>query len=165
MNDTPLPRCAGFLRRSVAVVVDMALFLALACVAAIPLTRRLATLGPRSPADLVISVLASPPLARTAAVTLLAIALLWWAYFVIGWGLLGATPGKRLLGLAVIDHAGRHPIGPLRAQLRLVAYTLSSLPLCAGHLLVAFRSDHRALHDILAGTRVVRRRDLPSPRS
>ncbi len=143
-----------------AVLVDMALFLGIAGLVSIPLIHRLETLQPASGEDLLISVLASPPLARTMTVTAVVLAVLWWLYFVVGWGVLGSTPGKRLLGLAVIDHAGRYPIGPVRAQLRLVAYAVSSLPLCAGHLLVAFRSDHRALHDILAGTRVVRRREL-----
>jgi len=160
VNKPELPRCAGFLRRTIAVVVDMAIFIVLGSLVAIPVLKRIGTLHPASPADFLISVMASPPLARAAAWTVAALAILWWAYFLIGWGLLGATPGKRILGLAIIDHTGRHPIGPVRAQLRLVAYTLSSLPLCAGHFLVAFRTDHRALHDILAGTRVVRRRDL-----
>jgi len=166
VTGTALPRAAGFLRRSLAVLADMALFLAAASLLCIPLGRRLAAVRADSPADLVLTVMASPPLLHTALATTAAVAILWWIYFVIGWGLVGATPGKRLFGLAVIDHTGRYPIGPVRAQLRLVAYTLSSLLLCGGHLLVAFRSDHRALHDILSGTRVVRRRDLarrPAP--
>ena len=47
-------------------------------------------------------------------------------------------------------------IGLVRATLRLAAYSVSSLTLCWGHLLPLFRTDRRALHDILAGTRVVR---------
>ena len=80
---------------------------------------------------------------------------LWWAYFIFGWGLLSATPGKWLLGLRIVDHRGMLPIGASRAALRLVAYMVSSALFGAGHLFILFRSDRRALHDILAGTRVV----------
>jgi uncharacterized RDD family membrane protein YckC len=82
---------------------------------------------------------------------------LWWCYFAVGWGMLGATPGKWLLRLRIVDHRGRSPIGLTRAILRMVAYTVSSLTLGLGHLMLIFRADRRSLHDILAGTRVVRR--------
>jgi uncharacterized RDD family membrane protein YckC len=82
---------------------------------------------------------------------------LWWCYFVVGWGLLGATPGKWLLGLRVIDHRGRFPIGVSRAVMRLCAYSVSALTFGIGHLIMLFRRDRCALHDLLAGTRVVRR--------
>ncbi len=155
-----LPRGAGFLRRTLATGIDVLLFLGVAILIVRPLASHVTALGPQPPAELVIAVMASPPLRHLAVVTAAALAFTWWAYLVLGWGLLGATAGKRLMGLAVIDHCGRHPIGVVRAQLRLIAYTLSSLPLAGGHLLVALRSDHRALHDLLAGTRVIRRRDL-----
>jgi len=87
----------------------------------------------------------------------------WWAYFAFGWGLLGATPGKWLLGLRIVDYRQRCPIGLARATLRLAAYSVSSLTLCWGHLLPLLRGDRRALHDILAGTRVVRA-PVPSAR-
>jgi uncharacterized RDD family membrane protein YckC len=83
---------------------------------------------------------------------------LWWCYFAVGWGLLGATPGKWVCGLQIIDHEQRCPIGLSRAVMRMVAYTISSLTLGIGHWLIVFRADRRALHDILAGTRVVRRK-------
>ncbi len=82
---------------------------------------------------------------------------LWWCYFVVGWGLLGATPGKWVLGLRIIDYRQRCPIGAARAVLRLAAFVVSSVTFEWGHLLMLIRSDRRALHDILAGTRVVRR--------
>jgi uncharacterized RDD family membrane protein YckC len=83
---------------------------------------------------------------------------LWWAYFALGWGLAGATPGKWMAGVAIVDHRERRPIGISRALLRLVAYCVSSVTCGAGHLLILLRRDRRALHDILAGTRVVVRR-------
>jgi uncharacterized RDD family membrane protein YckC len=84
---------------------------------------------------------------------------LWWCYFAVGWGLLGATIGKWAVGLSIVDHRGRAPIGLSRAFLRLAAYSVSSVTLGMGHLLIVLRPDRRALHDVLAGTWVVRRRD------
>ena len=82
---------------------------------------------------------------------------LWWCYFVVGWGLLGATPGKWAFGLRIMDYHQRCPIGPARALLRLAAYMVSSVTFEWGHLLMLIRSDRRTLHDVLAGTRVVRK--------
>lgn len=64
-----------------------------------------------------------------------------------------ATPGKRLLGLRVSTVDGARP-GPARLLLRFVAAAPSWLLLHLGHALVAWRADGRALHDLLAGTRV-----------
>jgi uncharacterized RDD family membrane protein YckC len=82
---------------------------------------------------------------------------LWWCYFVVGWGLLGATPGKWAFGLRIMDYHQRCPIGPARAFLRLAGYMVSSVTFEWGHLLMLIRSDRRTLHDVLAGTRVVRK--------
>ena len=82
---------------------------------------------------------------------------LWWCYFVVGWGLLGATPGKWAMGMRIMDYHQRCPIGPARATLRLAEYCVSSITFEWGHLLMLIRTDRRTLHDILAGTRVVRK--------
>jgi RDD family len=66
------------------------------------------------------------------------------------------TVGKRLFGLVVTDADGR-PISFGHAVLRLLAKVLSALPLGAGFLMIAFNSRKRGLHDLLAGTLVVRR--------
>ncbi|MCG6962705.1 MAG: RDD family protein [Acidobacteria bacterium] len=150
---------AGSIVRLGATLVDMLLFTLLSGVIAVPLLLRL----PIS-VQHVLSLDGLTALAGDGSWLRLALACLilwvavWWAYFVVGWGLLGATPGQWLFGLRVVDHRGRYPIGPARAALRLVAYSISSLPLCGGHLLVLFRGDCRALHDVLAGTRVISRR-------
>jgi uncharacterized RDD family membrane protein YckC len=67
-----------------------------------------------------------------------------------------ATPGKRWLGLKVVDLRGA-PIGWGRASARFLAGTLSWLTLNLGHALAGWRADGRALHDLIAGTRVVTR--------
>lgn len=160
-----LPRCAGLPRRAVATLLDVGIYLVVAAATAWPLAHRLAAVGAAGPGELLVTAAWTPGLRRLAAATLAGWVLLWWIYLVLGWGVLGATPGKAALGLAVVDWRGRHPIGPARAMLRLAAYALSSACLGLGHLLVAARSDHRALHDLLAGTRVVRRRDLRAARA
>ena len=65
-----------------------------------------------------------------------------------------ATPGQRALGLRVVDASGAR-IGRGRALLRHLAGALSWLTLNIGHALVLLRPDRRALHDLVAGTRVV----------
>jgi uncharacterized RDD family membrane protein YckC len=69
-------------------------------------------------------------------------------------GHFGATPGKILIGAKIVMEDGS-PIGYGRALLRYLAEWVSAFSLGAGYLFVAFRPDRRALHDLLAGTRVV----------
>jgi len=76
-------------------------------------------------------------------------------YYVYHWGVKGATPGKRLLGLAVVAEDGSEPIGLSRAAVRVLGYLLSGLTLGIGFLMIAFGGS--GLHDRVAGTRVVRR--------
>ena len=77
------------------------------------------------------------------------------AYYAVFWGLKGATPGKRAVGLAVAAEDGTMPIGMSRATLRVLGYVASTLLLGVGFLMIAFGGT--ALHDRIAGTRVVRR--------
>gem|GEM_PF-745344 len=159
----PFVRCpsAGAARRLTATFIDMAVFLMLSAILAIP-----AWLGfPGLPEDRnlvegLTTLTGDHQWMMFLGTTLLAWILLWFLYFILGWGLFGATPGQFLLGLRVVDYRFRYPIGPSRAFLRLVAYCIGSVPFMAGHLLVIGRSDNRALHDMLAGTRVIRMIDI-----
>ena len=75
---------------------------------------------------------------------------------VIGWSRFGTTPGKLLLELRVVDaRTGAHP-GVVQALIRYIGYLVSALPLGLGFLWAIFDRRHQALHDKLAGTRVVR---------
>jgi uncharacterized RDD family membrane protein YckC len=76
-------------------------------------------------------------------------------YYVYYWGVQGATPGKKALGLVVVDEGGRSPIGVGAALLRVAGYILSALPLGMGFALVPVTG--RGLHDRMAGTVVVQR--------
>jgi eukaryotic-like serine/threonine-protein kinase len=90
------------------------------------------------------------------AVSLTAPALLGWCYDAgmesSSWQ---ATLGKRVLGIVVTDHAGdRISFG--RATGRHFAEFLSFILFGAGYLIQPFTEKRQALHDIIAGTLVVR---------
>lgn len=65
----------------------------------------------------------------------------------------GQTPGKMAAGIKVIRVTGE-PVGVGRALARAVSEYLSAFTLCLGYIAAAF-PDKRALHDYIAGTRVV----------
>jgi uncharacterized RDD family membrane protein YckC len=71
-------------------------------------------------------------------------------------GLTGFTVGKWAAGLRIVQQNGSD-IGIGRALLRhFVGYPLSFLTLGLGFLIAAFTSRGRGLHDLIAGTIVVR---------
>ena len=72
-------------------------------------------------------------------------------------GRFGATIGKMAIG-AKITMADGSPIGYGRALLRWCAARLSDISLFTGYLLIVVRADKRALHDLLAGTKVIYKR-------
>ena len=87
-----------------------------------------------------------------------AVAALYFVVFEAGpWS---ATPGKRLLGLRVVDRR-LQPVRTGRAAARFAGGILSWLTLNLGHALAGFRRDHRALHDLVAGTQVLGRGPMP----
>ena len=68
-----------------------------------------------------------------------------------------ATLGKMALGLTVTDLNGNR-ISFLRATGRYFAKFISALILLIGYIMVAFTAKKQALHDIIAGTLVVKTR-------
>ena len=87
-----------------------------------------------------------------AAAVLFALSALWFVGFEASrWQ---ATPGKRLAGLRVTDVAGHRP-APWRVALRFVAGVPSWLMLHLGHAMAGWTKERRALHDLVAGTRVL----------
>jgi uncharacterized RDD family membrane protein YckC len=75
----------------------------------------------------------------------------------------GQTIGKSLVGVRVLSMDGSPlTLGP--ALLRYLAYFISLIPLGFGYLVAGLRPDKRAVHDLIAGSRVERapgRRRLP----
>lgn len=76
------------------------------------------------------------------------------------WAMRGRTPGKALLGLAIVRAGSRagDGIGWNAALVRFLVMTVGAVPLGVGWWMAVFRKDRRALHDVAAGTVVVRKR-------
>lgn len=139
------PDYSGFWRRAVAslmdsallngVIVSMCYFYAL-LTESIPLHREMGML---------------------ALVALMFGVLLRWLYFtLLESSALQATFGKRIVGIAVTDEQGER-ISLARANGRYWAKIISFCTGGIGYLMVVFTARKQALHDILAGTLVVRR--------
>jgi uncharacterized RDD family membrane protein YckC len=153
--DAPSVRVAGFWRRALAGAVDAtllsAVFLVFDAAVALILRQplpRLSQLGPDYLVDVAVngSALAEVGLALSGILAFL--------YFFIFHALSGQTPGKRLLGLRLIDGYGQRP-SALRALLRTAAYFPSALLLALGFLWIGFDREKRGLHDWLADTYVI----------
>lgn len=146
---------AGLGWRCLSCIVDLTIFAAGSVVPMAPLLAAIAA------ERYLLSPEAIPPPSRTMAVIAGGAGALWvlyaWYYVVHGWARRGGTPGMRLLGLRLIDWKQRVPIGYARAILRLAALLVTVSTFGLGFLLVPFRRDRKALHDLLAGTLVVRR--------
>ncbi len=147
---------AGFLRRSAAALVDVALILLLtagvtaaaAAALEVPLPR-LRALGPDM---LLVGLLDRDPMAAGAVGLFIGLGALYGIY--LG-GITGQSLGKRLFGLRVISLYGAAP-GPVRGIVRFVALMLSVAPAGLGFIWCLFDREHRSLHDHLTGTYVIR---------
>lgn len=81
-----------------------------------------------------------------------AVSMFYEAFFLVQFG---ATPGKMVFKLKVITPDGG-PISWGRAIGRFFARYLSGITLMIGYIMAGFDSEKRALHDYIAGTRVIR---------
>lgn len=146
------PRPAGFWIRAVAFVIDAGV-ITLAQVSLGVVARRL--WGP--------GIEAAPAFASAVVAFTLLFAVL---YPTALHAATGQTIGKMLLGIRVVGADGE-PLSAGAALLRTLAYLASLLPLGMGFVMAGLRHDRRALHDLLAGSRVehvpapVRRRPAP----
>ena len=133
---------SGFWRRAAAVVLDDLLIMM---------------------ALVVVSLLASAALGRrgTSAVLLVYFPGVWLYYALMESSPLQATVGKIALGIKVTDEAGER-IGFGRATGRFFAHIVSGLIMGIGYAMVVFTRHRQALHDMIAGTYVVRKQYSPS---
>lgn len=77
------------------------------------------------------------------------------AYTTVLHAIAGQTLGKMLVGIRVVGDDGEPPtIGV--TLLRYFAYFVSLATLLGGYAMAGLRRDKRALHDLIAGTRVER---------
>jgi uncharacterized RDD family membrane protein YckC len=77
-------------------------------------------------------------------------------YVVLFWKYKSATPGKIWMGIMIVDAktGGTPSLGQL--VLRFVGYIVCSLTLFLGFLLILFDNRKRGLHDMIAGTLVIK---------
>jgi uncharacterized RDD family membrane protein YckC len=139
-------RPVGFLPRFIAYMVDYFVLTAV-MTALFPLLK---PFGELKPTDNVMELIQQPVFWIATGVNVLVAGL----FNVLFNGHFGATPGKILIGARIVNEDGS-PVGYLKAAARYAAEWLSAISFGVGYLFVAFRPDRRALHDLLAGTRVV----------
>lgn len=79
-----------------------------------------------------------------------------WAflYMLVSLAVAGRTPGKGLIGLRVVSADGA-VLTARRALVRTVTFPLSAAIFGLGFLGIVVGREHRALHDVIAGTAVV----------
>jgi uncharacterized RDD family membrane protein YckC len=79
-----------------------------------------------------------------------------WLFFYFGysWAASGKTFGMATLGIRVVRADGA-PAEPRRGVVRALAFPLSFLLLGLGFLGILVQREHRALHDLIAGTAVI----------
>ena len=133
-----LIRYAGFWIRAVAFIIDAVMLAVVFFVITFFLTTSYEETGP----------------ARMAAVLQSVISILYLAAF---WASpMQATLGQKICGLRVVDEFGSNRLSFMRAFGRALALMLSGLLLGIGYLMVAFTERKRGLHDMIAGTCVVK---------
>lgn len=140
---------AGFGVRFVAAIIDSLLLSALMIpfiIIVAVFMMRMQTTGEPSPLAM-IAIFASYFL-------IMVISVLYQLIFI---GKKGATPGKKFMKLRVTFPDGQYPIGIGKAFLRMIGYMISGLICYIGFLMIIFdKEQHRALHDKIAGTVVIR---------
>ena len=85
-----------------------------------------------------------------------AVIFVFWQFLYFGycWAVSGRTPGMALLGIRAV--AGpRHDPAPEAGILRSLVFPLSFLLFGLGFLGILVQHEHRALHDLIAGSAVV----------
>jgi uncharacterized RDD family membrane protein YckC len=152
----PAVAYAGFWLRFVAWIID---YIVLRIASSILLLPFGASLGlrqflrnhrPTSPEEFV------PLFTGMGRIFLLTIVLTWLYYALLESSVWQATLGKKALGLEVTDLAGnRIQFG--RATGRYFARWLSVMTIGIGYIMAGFTDKKQALHDILAGTLVIRK--------
>lgn len=71
------------------------------------------------------------------------------------WRRYGATPGKMVLDMKVVDATTGELPSLKQCVIRYLGYMLSALPLCLGFISVAWNPKKQSWHDRLAGTVVI----------
>ncbi|NQX66597.1 RDD family protein [Paenibacillus alba] len=80
-----------------------------------------------------------------------------WSYSVILTVLLGQTLGKMIMGIRVVRKDGLPNTWASILLREIIGKIVSAIILCIGYIMAGIDSEKRALHDRMAGTRVVRK--------
>jgi uncharacterized RDD family membrane protein YckC len=150
----PQERKAGFWIRLTAWIADLTcLFLVTIALTVVALTT--IYLGGQLGGEINDQVIALAGYASTAIV--LCSGVVYFTFFV---GSCGQSPGKMLFRLKVVRVDGQEMTYG-RALVRSLCWILSLLPFGLGFLMIAWTRHKRALHDMLAGTSVIRLQRAP----
>jgi uncharacterized RDD family membrane protein YckC len=96
-----------------------------------------------------------PLIASLGRIAIAALVLQWLYYALLESSTWQATLGKKALGLEVTDLSGRR-ISFARATGRYFSRIISALTLLIGYIMAGFTQKKQALHDMLAGTLVIK---------
>ena len=77
------------------------------------------------------------------------------AVSVVCWHVWGATPGKMLLRMKVVDATTEEPISLMQGMLRACGYIASGMSFFLGFFWIGIDKKRRAWHDLLADTVVI----------
>jgi len=152
----PAVAYAGFWLRFVAWIIDRIVIQVVSSIlflpfgASIGLRQFMRNHPPSSPEELL------PVFASMGRIFLLLIILTWLYYALLESSSWQATLGKKALGLEVTDLASSR-ISFGRATGRYFARWISNMTLTIGYIMAGFTEKKQALHDILAGTLVIRK--------
>lgn len=146
---------ARFGRRYIAFLLDIIFLEVLGIFATMPLVNQ----ADRGLAEILIrwSVVGEISPEGVSLVTLycLVLGLLWGMYFVGFTAVCGQTPGKRIMGLLVVNENGS-PVDWDAASIRFfIGYPVSFLPLGLGFYWALVDKNNQAWHDKIAGTLVI----------
>lgn len=78
------------------------------------------------------------------------------AIIVMFWWAKDATPGKKILGIRVVNAKTLESPGLVQCVVRVFAYILSILPLMLGFFWTNIDKKRRCFHDLVAGTAVIK---------
>lgn len=160
-NDAPEFRYAGFLVRWIASMIDFVLVLLVSwglelaiLGSAFELLRLTGKVSGSFDDFLDPAILQSLTLAIYLAVS--------FTYYFLSHFHWGATLGKGLVGIRVLDFRSGGAISRTQSALRWVGYGVSFVLMGCGYLMVIFHPRKRGLHDLLAGTAVISRERFSS---
>ena len=85
----------------------------------------------------------------------LVLSVLWSMYFVGFTATCGQTPGKRIMGLRVVNEDGTPVDWSTAANRFFIGYSISILPLGLGFYWALVDKNNQAWHDKIAGTLVI----------